>query len=344
MIFGKNKTSKMADTQNISKYVQLTDFLLLEYKFGRDESDENSFLDISNTSGIGGNVGISQWGTKQYYNNSNSLGITNNRIALNSIPLDIKRSTWNNNVGYEHTTAANWFPNGIDTSVGNDTGSYLHDTIKLHVISGYNFDDIAGFLLQIKAEDASSNNFVDLSNFTYIKQDLTLRSADVVKFSSNTLHLGNRFYDKYVEFKVPSIQALGYKTNDTAIDRALNIKSLSDVHIIYSSIPFLTKNGDDSAYNLVEEIALQLPVESPADNFNAFIAESTIGDFIEFYGTWSQQIIGEYMGDIESGRIPLYTSNNPNDNYEEFENTYGQVAKWVLIPTHTDTTHIVSFQ
>lgn len=38
------------------------------------------------------------------------------------------------------------------------------------------------------------------------------------------------------------------------------------------------------------------------------------------------------MGDIESGRIPLYTSNNPNDNYEEFTDTYGtQAAKWVLI-------------
>jgi hypothetical protein len=29
------------------------------------------------------------------------------------------------------------------------------------------------------------------------------------------------------------------------------------------------------------------------------------------------------MGDIESGRIRLYTSNNPNDNFEQFAETYG---------------------
>ncbi|HUT80603.1 MAG TPA: hypothetical protein VMZ29_05300, partial [Candidatus Bathyarchaeia archaeon] len=33
-----------------------------------------------------------------------------------------------------------------------------------------------------------------------------------------------------------------------------------------------------------------------------------------------------------SGRIPLYTSNNPNDNYQEFSDLYGaEAAKWVLI-------------
>jgi len=38
------------------------------------------------------------------------------------------------------------------------------------------------------------------------------------------------------------------------------------------------------------------------------------------------------MGDIESGRIKLYTSNNPNDNYSDFTDTYGiGSAKWTII-------------
>ena len=38
------------------------------------------------------------------------------------------------------------------------------------------------------------------------------------------------------------------------------------------------------------------------------------------------------MGEIESGKIRLYTSNNPNDNYEDFADEYGAGAnKWVLM-------------
>jgi hypothetical protein len=89
---------------------------------------------------------------------------------------------------------------------------------------------------------------------------------------------------------------------------------------------------DENNYIISEAISLQLPVSSPADNFNCLIAESNGGDFIEFYATWNDQIIGEVMGEIESGRIPLYTSNNPNDNYDEFSATYGAGSqKWVLM-------------
>jgi hypothetical protein len=88
----------------------------------------------------------------------------------------------------------------------------------------------------------------------------------------------------------------------------------------------------DDTYIISEAISVQLPVESPANNFNCLIAESTDGDYIEFYATWNDVIIGEYMGDIESGRIKLYTSSNPNDNYEDFSNAYGSGAnKWILM-------------
>ena len=85
------------------------------------------------------------------------------------------------------------------------TLSYPFDTIRVHIVSGYNFEDVTGFLLQIRALD-TSGNFVDLANFTWARQVL---GTDVLKFSPNTLLLGNRFYDKYVEFKVPSVQELG---------------------------------------------------------------------------------------------------------------------------------------
>ena len=308
---------------NISKYVQISDFILLEYEFSRD-GVSTSLATMKAT------VATTDLETKQFFNNVKSvaLGNTNNILEFNSIPVNDQRTTWYNN--YSNTAPYYSYFSSFDASIAIYTTQYELDIIKLHMVSGYNFDDVTGFLLQIRAEDGSTN-LVDLSNFTYIKQPDALGGSNVIKFNSNALYLGNKFYDKYVEFKVPSVQALGNDTTggyDTSLGQILNIKSLSDVHISYSTISSIVENF----YTLADITNLQLPVTSVADNFNAFIAESTAGDFIEFYATWQGDIIGKYMGDIESGRIALYTSNNPNDNYLEFTSTYGTgTAKWVII-------------
>jgi len=293
---------------NISKYVQLNDFLLLEYEFNKSSTP-------SDLTGINHIVANTVLGRKEYFN-QNSMGSLNNDLRMNSVPLDTNRSSW-----YISSDQASYWP-FFDSST-TITGDYKLDTVKVHIVSGYNFDDVPGFILQVGAKD-TSGNIVDLSNFTWISQVL---GSDVIKFSSNALYLANKFYDKYVELKVPSVQELGGDTI-TPLGQALSIAILSDVYFTYSTIPEI----DGTNYLIQERISLQLPVTSQADNFNAFIAESTGGDFIEFYATWNDTIIGEYMGDIESGRIRLYTSNNPNDNFEDFADTYGAGSpKWVVM-------------
>jgi len=310
--------------QNISKYVQLNDFLLLEYEFNRNGES----IDLSN---LGATIAINNFGNKQYFNNNKSyaLGSTNNILELNSIPTNINRNNWYNN--YNNISDMYNYFTEYDSSIGLSTTSYPHDNIKIHVVSGYNFDDVAGFLLQIRAND-SSDNLVDLSNFTYFKQPDALGSSKVIKFSSNALQLGNKFYDKYVQFSVPSVYQLGVDKL-SSLGTGLDIQQLSDVYITYNTIPNLQSDYlGNNTFVLADHLDLQLPVTSVADNFNIFIAESTSGDYIEYYATWDNNIIGNVMSDIESGRIPLYTSNNPNDNYETFSNTYGvEAAKWILI-------------
>ena len=298
---------------NISKYIQITDFLLLEYEFNRDGSlnafAPNSFIIDTCL------------GSKYFIEGITALGNSNNVMPLNSIPVNSQRTTWL----LDSTNYASTYPTYWDSSTI-ITGSYYKDTVKLHIVSGYNFDDVGGFLLQIQT-NSSTNGLVDLANFTYAKQP-QINTGNITKFATNTLFLGNRFYDKYIEFKIPSIQALGANSPATTIGNLLNVNYGADVYITYSTIFDIVNNR----FLLDEQLTLQLPVTSVADNFNCFIAESTSGDFIEYYALWGDYIIGEYIGDIESGRIQLYTSNNPNDNAEEFSSTYGYSSrKWVLI-------------
>jgi len=299
---------------NISKYVALNDFCLLEYEFSKDNTT------ISLTS-LKPTV-VTHLGTKEYFNgDDDKSGITNNILPLTALPTNVQRSNWFLDSSSYNLT---YYPI-FDTSISISTAAYQHDTIKIHLVSGFNFEDVGGFLLQVRAQD-NSLNLVDLANFIYAKQPQTL-GGNVVKFDTNTLFLGNRFYDKYIEFKVPSIQTLGANTPTTQLGTVLNVKSLSDVYLSYSTIDQIINDQ----FSLTEVLNVQLPVTSVADNFNCFIAESTSGDYIEFYATWANSIIGSYIGDIESGRIALYTSSNPNDN-TSFGDTYGTGArKWVLI-------------
>lgn len=297
-------------TNNISKYVQLNDFLLLEYEFNKDAST----VDLS---AIESRLAVLSSGGKQYFN-VGGQGDTNNDLDLNSVPLASNRSKW-----YINPDDVASYYNQFDSWSTIAQDEYRFDTVKVHIVSGYNFDDIPGFLLQVRAKD-TSDNFVDLANFTWINQVV---GNEVLKFSLNTLYLANKFYDKYVELKIPSIESLGGQTAEP-IESALNIKALSDVYFTYTTIPEIDGNN----YIAQEKIELQLPTISQADNFNAFIAQSSAGDFIEFYATWNDIIIGESIADIESGRIPLYTSNDPNDNYQEFADQYGiGTNKWVIM-------------
>ena len=232
---------------NINKYVQLNDFLLLEYEFNKS-GDELTF------GSVGSVKALNDSGSVQYFN-TGAQGITNNTLNLNSVPTSPNRSTW-----YFSSRDTSGYWGYFDSSAAiTGTLSYPFDTIRVHIVSGYNFEDVTGFLLQIRALD-TSGNFVDLANFTWARQVL---GTDVLKFSPNTLLLGNRFYDKYVEFKVPSVQELGGDIV-TTLGQNLSIQALSDVYITYSTIPGM----DVDTYIISEAISLQLPVESPADNFN----------------------------------------------------------------------------
>lgn len=290
---------------NISKYVQLTDFLLLEYEF-------NKSLETTITKG---HLFQTDLNTLQYFD-ENALGTTNNTMQFMSIPLSDHRNEW------FYSSISDYYNNYMYNLVTYNM-DIPHDTIKLHIISGYDFSDIEGFLLQIRAQ-SEQFGLIDFANFTWRNQQQT--TGKVIKFSINPLQLGNKFYDKYIEFSIPSISFLSNDRNEDISNDVL-ISRNTDVNISYSNI--ITTEGN--TYIIDDNISLQLPLLSKADSFNAFIHESDAEDYIEFYATWNNNIIGTAINDIENGIIPLYTSNDPNANYEDFTSNYGVNArKWVV--------------
>ena len=73
---------------NISKYISLNDFILLEMEFNK--SGENTQLSSQNIKSF---IAETKLGDKQYFN-QNSIGYLNNDLELNSLPLLANHSKW----------------------------------------------------------------------------------------------------------------------------------------------------------------------------------------------------------------------------------------------------------
>lgn len=315
--------------QNISKYVQLNDFILLEYIINKEGNLTNlSSIKPYIVKDLSGHLFV-----RDYDNDSSAF----NTLKYTSVPTNAERTNWYfKNDGtpeqYERYYNKSFEPVLISQ------GSYVYDTIRIHVVSGYNFQDVYGMLLQLYTK-SDVNGDVYFANFTWAKQ------LEGIKYSVNSLYIGNKFYDKYIEFMIPSIYYLGndwYKEINnnikaTKLPELLKINSLESLHINFSIIDFY--NTQLNQYIPYNNIQATLNIQSNADNFNLFIAESNEGDYLEYYATWNDNLIGNsVMNQIETGQIPLYTSNDPNNNWEEFVEYYGNNArKWVIMHELTIT-------
>lgn len=308
-------------SNNISKYVQLNDFILLEYEFCRNGNDNEKNLTKLNSE-----VFYTVNGGVQYIDAAFQAE-TNNTYGFTSIPMDAMNSTWLYGESF-NTLAPSIYKR---TSVN---GVYNFDKIKIHVVSGYQFQDSDGFLVRVRGFN-NNGGMSTLANFTWTK-NIPDQYKKQLFFNPSPITISNKRYDKYILLEVPSMYDLGLdinKSNEGFLANLLDIKQLSDIVIDFGIIPYgMISSLNSSTYILDENITTSFPVTSVSDNFNCFIKESSSGDYIEYYATWMGHIIGKYMNEIETGVIPLYTSNNPNEGYEEFNDTWGQVArKWIIL-------------
>ena len=103
---------------NISKYVQISDFLLLEYEFNRD----GTTISLSNPL-----IATTNLGTTEYIDTT-ALGVTNNLGPLNSFPLNTQRTSWYNSSTGDYSS---FFDPTLNPSLGTIYQQHLINMILL---------------------------------------------------------------------------------------------------------------------------------------------------------------------------------------------------------------------
>lgn len=282
---------------NTSRYIQINDWALLEYEYISESIQINNAKPFR----------IENEYTNEYsfVNNNISKNLTNNVIDNNSIQVSTVGNRW----AYLDTDTIIPTLNSdpkltlIDESTNFNTGDIAYDTIKIHIVSGFNLDGLDGLIASIKIKD-KTGKAVCLSNFTFLSNDSSF------SFNSNPLFLGERLYDKYIEFKIPALSSIlsvfqantsntgsfGYIfssenlgfDNDGLINFTLH--EIDNTEIQNGNRFFITGEKYETSF-------------LPADIYGllgAKIRESNNGDYYEYFATFDGGFPENYIANLNS--------------------------------------------
>lgn len=190
------------------------------------------------------------------------------------------------------------------------------DTIKLHFITGFEFDDFEALVVSVRANMNNGNQCI-LANILLAPQTFN----DILKFNSKPMYLGEGVYDRYVIFKIPSLRNIntdyyaasnksttfGYKmTNGVGL---VNYDPISLVlaECDWKKTLYGTNQVNYDTFQINEIFTASISQVSELADFGATIYESEVGDYIEYYGIWN--------GGFPSELIATLNKKNAGDDW-----------------------------
>jgi hypothetical protein len=296
-----------------SKYIQLSSSVLMEYIYADQTQinvSGNEFRISTNTAPI--------WKMNNAHNNQPQImNADSSEVIQDGLPigtgnvrnrsfaiiepyktalLDIDKIVFYNDYDPKLT------PSGSLPITFTSPQAPVYDTIRLHLVQGFNFEGNESLLLSVKAKRKDGSTFI-LGNLVYNKQDVW------ETLNPNSFFFGGRVYASYLEIRVLALYNLIYDywlgtlTGDTVVERITDFNGVMRDQMISVFFSFANKKTviDSQEYlNLIGTRAVDLPVRDQFETIGAYIAESASGDFVEYYATYSGNIIENYILDLNN--------------------------------------------
>lgn len=285
-----------------SKYIQLDPQVLVEYQYTDPVNAE-----IISAADTGARVLLLEntyTKSNMLFNEDNPLTLTGNYRRLSAIPIDIDR----NKYAYLTTSSVlNYldYDNILPSQIIEDGTQIKYDTIKIHMVSGFSFEDLGdGFIFEVLLRDRSGTKH-NLASIVYRKSD-NYEISNPSPFISN-----ERLFSKYIEIKVPSSYWITdswveSKNDQTSFSNLLSSNSGYSVqNTIELSIRYINSteyNNGQTYFYPGESIVASINTRDEYSGLNAVIEDSNIGDFFEVYGSYNGDIYEDFM--VELNNMP----------------------------------------
>lgn len=284
-----------------STYVQLSNFALIEYVYSSEIIPSTTARTLKLTNNY-----INQY---QFLNGSTSVNITGNVLDRSASLTGIDSITW----AYQSMQS----PVPIIQTDNNfkiaDITSLLllnqkYDTVKVHLAAGYDFSGLDGFITEIQWEEWTAEGTKG-RKFTAAAQ-VYLKSQNTIKYNTVPVFLGDRFFDRYVEFKVPSLADVNSDfwnsptaSNTIGYQYTFNNVGFSQTSQIYANIYEInstTVTNDNSYFKVGRKYSSSF---NPADQYSYLgcsVKENLEYDFFEYYPTFNGGFIEDYITNLNT--------------------------------------------
>lgn len=279
-----------------SRYVQITDWALLEYVY------ENETINNSLTKSL---KIVNEYNESFQFMNSEIGKKKTNLTPLNSvIPVNTIGNKWSQVIG----STSDIFQDDIKvskTDVAPDlTSDISYDTIKLHITSGFNLEGIDGFISEIQFVDREGNKFIAAAH-------KVLASNPNWELNSEPIFMGDRLYDKFITFKIPSLAAInteffsnptnpgnfgfiytkdnvGFNREDSLIQ--FNLHEITQINKTNGFFHYTTGNKFQATFLSEDNFSL----------LGARIRENETGDYFEYFMTWNNGLPGNFINNLRA--------------------------------------------
>ena len=292
-----------------SRFINLTDYCLVEYIFEPIGSsnylnDDIILLSNGHTNGY------------QLYNEDSSYTSTKNIKDVTAVPIG------NNKVAYLDSEK---YPNYVDydnslTETVISGFNVVYDRVKFHFISGFNFEDFSALILSIQNKQNNGIKHV-FSNVIFSNDTM----SSLLTFNPKPLFIANSLYDRFIEFKVPSIKNIN-EDFETALSQSTTFSAnitptdTGYTGFIYNSPISISISECSKKEILSTGVGEKYDVYIISDNYDATVSqtnefdgvgvtvsESSIGDYLEYYLTWN--------GGFPEELISILNRRNPSDEW-----------------------------
>lgn len=279
-----------------SSYIQIADYALLEYTYASETISTSKAKALRLFNGYTNEY--------QFLNNAQATQLTGNVLDYSATLISRDSNKWGyldvDNVSPIISIDPNITVADISASV---VANIKYDRVKLHILSGYDFQGIDGIILAFNWEQWTPSG-TGGTRFTPAAQ-VYLKGDSQVKFSTIPLFVGDRLYDKYIEMAIPSLadvnfdfwnsplasNTLGfqYTFGNTGFLKEGQISTtLYEINTTTNETGnryFITGNSYTSSFNQADLYSY----------ISASVRENAEYDYIEYFPTWNGEFLEEYI-------------------------------------------------
>jgi len=313
------------------RFVKLGSYLLLEYNYTTAPTPEIYYVNTGSPA-VGFEKIVNGYfnNSVQILNNPASESTTGNVRDLSVVQVDKNRFVTLDQdylVPYLDTDPKLTSVNNLPVVFPSNIGVY-YDSIKFHIVAGYNFENIDGIILQGQFRERTGKDA------TIFQRIITKADTNSTVLNPNPIYLGGALYDHYVEVKIPAYANMVYEfdilanTPAQANTLAAKISSdgngfLKDAPIKFSLYEINSTSLKNGYENYIAQVRSQLSI-FPKDNYSslsAVIQENQFYNYLEFYPAWDGNFLEDFL-DAEGKVGNVYYVINEIEVKEQIGLTY----------------------